>query len=138
MVDHQVVSLRYDAGVTATLTMTGFSRMRDRETRIFGTRGELRGDGRQIEVYDFLTDETTSHDAGVISDGGIRTGHGGGDDGVMAGFLAAVAAGDPAMVPTAPSETLESHRIAFAAEQARRDEQVVYVTRPTDGDSARV
>lgn len=138
VVDHQVVSLRYEAGVTATLTMTGFSRMRDRETRIFGTRGELRGDGRQIEVYDFLTDATTSHDTGAISDGGITTGHGGGDDGVMAGFLAAVTAGDPSMVPTSPSETVESHRIALAAEQARRDEQVVYVTRPTDGGSARV
>ena len=35
----------YASGVTASLTMTAFTRMRDRETRIFGTRGELYGDG---------------------------------------------------------------------------------------------
>ena len=45
VVDHQVVSLAYEGGATASLTMTAFTRMRDRETRIFGTRGELRGDG---------------------------------------------------------------------------------------------
>ncbi|WP_037501925.1 Gfo/Idh/MocA family protein [Solirubrobacter soli] len=125
VVDHQVVSLQYENGATATLTMTGFTRMRDRETRIFGTRGELRGDGNMVEVYDFLTESTTRHHSGIHSDGEIPTGHGGGDDGVMADFLAAVAAGDPAMIPTTPRETLESHRIAFAAEQARRERRVV-------------
>lgn len=129
VVDHQVVSLRYDAGITATLTMTGFSRMRDRETRIFGTRGELRGDGAAIEVYDFLTDTTTRHDTRVASDGGVTTGHGGGDDGVMADFLAAVAAEDAGMVPTSPADALTSHRIAFAAERARQEEAVIAIAR---------
>ena len=125
VVDHQVVSLQYEHGVTASLTMTAFTRMRDRETRIFGTRGELFGDGNAIEVYDFLSGDTTRHEVGVHSDGEIPTGHGGGDDGVMAGFVAAAAAGDPALVPTSPAETLESHRVAFAAEAARHEGRVV-------------
>ena len=33
--------------------------------------------------------------------------------------------GDPALVPTSPAETLASHRIAFAAETARREGRVV-------------
>ena len=49
------------------------------------------------------------------------TGHAGGDDGVIADFVAAVEAGDPALVPTTPRHTLESHRIAFAAETSRRE-----------------
>ncbi len=115
VVDHQVVNLVYEHGVTASLTMTAFTRMRERETRIFGTRGELRGDGAAIDVYDFGADRTTRH--GVDPDGsvGVDGGHGGGDDGVMAAFVAAVAARDPALVPTSPAETLASHRIAFAA-----------------------
>jgi predicted dehydrogenase len=125
VVDHQVVNLHYERGVTASLTMTAFTRMRDRETRIFGTRGELSGNGNAIEVYDFLTRETTRHEVGVHSDGEIPTGHGGGDDGVMADFIAAAAAGDPALVPTSPTETLESHRIAFAAETSRREGRVI-------------
>ena len=47
----------------------------------------------------------------------------------MAAFVAAVAAGDPALVPTSPSETLVSHRIAFAAEAARREGRVVALAR---------
>jgi predicted dehydrogenase len=120
VVDHQVVNLEYDGGVTASFTMTAFTRMRERETRIFGTRGELYGDGSTISVYDFLTRETARHEVGAVSGG-----HAGGDDGVIADFVAAVAAGDPALVPTTPAETLESHRIAFAAEAARRERRVV-------------
>ena len=125
VVDHQVVALAYEGGVTASLTMTAFARMRDRETRIFGTAGELRGDGNAVEVYDFLTQATTRHETGVYSDGEIPSGHGGGDDAAMASFVAAVAAGDPALVPTTPADTLESHRIAFAAEASRREGRVV-------------
>jgi predicted dehydrogenase len=119
VVDHQVVSLLYEGGATASLTMTGFTRMRDRETRIFGTAGELAGDGAAIEVHDFRSERTTRHEVEAAS------GHGGGDDGVMAAFVAAVAAGDPSLVPTSPGETLASHRIAFAAEVARRERRVV-------------
>jgi hypothetical protein len=43
----------------------------------------------------------------------------------MAAFVAAAAAGDPALVPTSPAETLASHRMAFAAETARREGRVV-------------
>jgi hypothetical protein len=43
----------------------------------------------------------------------------------MADFIAAAAAGDPALVPTTPRLTLESHRIAFAAEAARHEDRVV-------------
>ena len=47
----------------------------------------------------------------------------------MAEFIAAAAAGDPALIPTTPAHTLESHRIAFAAEAARRENRVVTLVR---------
>jgi predicted dehydrogenase len=137
VVDHQVVTLRYAKGTTASLTMTAFTRMRDRETRIFGTRGELHGDGNRIEVYDFLTGTIARHASTVHSDGEIATGHGGGDDGVMADFIAAAAAGDPGLIPTTPAQTLESHRIAFAAEAARREGRVVALDAGAANEAAR-
>ena len=79
VVDHQVVNMQFEDGATASFTMTAFNRQRDRETRIFGTRGELTGNGRFIEVYDFLTDTTERIDAETASDGSILSGHGGGD-----------------------------------------------------------
>ena len=122
VVDHQVVSLAYEGGATASLTMTAFTKMRERQTRIFGTRGELRGDGASVEVYDFLSRTTIRHE---VPGGGGLTGHAGGDDGVIADFVAAVEAGDPALVPTTPRHTLESHRIAFAAETSRREGRTI-------------
>ena len=125
VVDHQVVNFEFDGGVTASFTMTAFTRARGRETRIFGTRGELYGDSQHLTVFDFLTNETTTVDTDVASDGSILSGHGGGDDGLMAAFVQAVAQGDPSLILSGPQETLESHLMVFAAERARREGQVI-------------
>ena len=56
VVDHQVVNLLYDNGATVSFTMTAFTNGALIGRRaIFGTLGELRGDGRRITHYDFLT-----------------------------------------------------------------------------------
>jgi len=124
VVDHQVVAMEFEEGVTATFTMVAFSEMRARQTRIFGTRGELRSNGSVIEVYDFLTDQTKTVDTRA-SAGDITGGHGGGDAGVMKAFLAAVNTGDASKIRSGPDETLESHLMVFAAEQSRLERRVV-------------
>lgn len=130
VVDHQVVNLLFEKGKTATFTMTAFNKANHRKTRIFGTRGEIYGDGQNIEIFDFLTDQTrvidteaTSADAG--GDGTALGGHGGGDYGLMDHFIAAVAANDPSQILSGPDESLESHRMVFAAERARCENTVV-------------
>lgn len=127
VVDHQVVTMRFEGGATATFTMTGFTRQRDRETRIFGTRGEIFGDGQRLVVHDFLTDQSRTIDTAVASDGTAATGHGGGDGRLMERFVAAIAADDPALITTGPVESLETHLMVFAAEAARRDGRVADV-----------
>jgi predicted dehydrogenase len=127
VVDHQVVAMQFEGGATATFTMTGFTRQRDRETRIFGTRGELFGDGQRIEIHDFLTDHTETLDTGVAADGSIVTGHGGGDARLMEHFVAAIATGDASQIRSGPAESLETHLMVFAAEEARREGRVVDV-----------
>ncbi|MFD9411625.1 Gfo/Idh/MocA family protein [Streptomyces sp. NPDC059989] len=122
VVDHQVVAMEFDSGATATFTMTAFTEQADRQTRVFGTRGELRGDGRSLRVYDFLTrteeQVALGGDAGAMDAAG---GHGGGDAGLMDTFVAAVATGDPELVKSGPRESLTSHLTVLAAERARRD-----------------
>ncbi len=127
VVDHQVVCMRFDGGATATFTMTGFTRQRDRETRIFGTRGELHGDGERIDVHDFVTGQTRTIHTGITSDGTLATGHGGGDARLIERFVAAVAAGDPSLISTGAAVSLESHLMVFAAEEARLQGRVVDV-----------
>ena len=124
VVDHQVVSMNFEGGRTATFTMMAFTEMGHRETSVFGTKGQLTGDGRYIHLYDFLTDQTTTFDT-EAGDSSILGGHGGGDFGLMDSFVRAVAEQNPSLILSGPDETLSSHLLVFAAEQARREGRVV-------------
>ncbi len=126
VVDNQVVIMQFEDGRTANFTMTAFTPMTDRKTRLFGTRGYIEGDGRYIRVYDFLTDRETVHDTHA-SDGSMLSGHGGGDTGLMDHFTRAVAENDPSHILSGPEETLETHLSVFAAEQSRREKRIVTV-----------
>ena len=117
-VDHQVVWIDFEGGVTACLTMSAFTPADRRRTRIMGTRGFLDGDGSRLTLTDFVTGEAESFNlAGTGLDAG--GGHDGGDFGVMSAFLDAVSSGDRSLVRTGPRESLESHLMAFAAERSR-------------------
>ena len=123
VVDHQVVNMEFDGGATASFTMTAFNLAVGRKTRIHGTRGEIYGDGRNITVTDFLSDDSETIDT-AAADATISGGHGGGDDRIMGAFLAAVSGDDPSMILSGPRETLETHLAVFAAERARRNGRV--------------
>ncbi|SCG52647.1 Oxidoreductase family, C-terminal alpha/beta domain [Micromonospora echinaurantiaca] len=116
--DHQSVTVSFAGGATATLTMSAFTPAGHRRTRIMGTHGYLEGDGEQVSVTDFVTGATVTTDTrGGGADAG--SGHGGGDMRLMAAFVEAVATGDRSAVRSGPRESLDSHRMAFAAERSR-------------------
>ncbi len=124
VVDNQVVNMFFDEGKTASFTMTAFNKAGHRKTRIFGTRGEIYGDGSKITIFDFLTDTTEVIDT-EAGDASILGGHGGGDYGLMSSFISAVVDNDPSKILSGPAETLESHLMVFAAERARRENAVI-------------
>ncbi|MFH0921595.1 MAG: Gfo/Idh/MocA family oxidoreductase [Fibrobacterota bacterium] len=126
VVDHQVVSMQFEGGRTGSFTMTAFSQLAGRRTRIFGTRGEISVKDEDIECYEFMTDKWRKIELPPppASPQG-HSGHAGGDYELMKHFTAAVAANDPGKVLSGPQETLETHRMVFAAETARREGRVV-------------
>jgi predicted dehydrogenase len=133
VVDHQVVNMVFENGATASFTMTAFTKSAHRKTRIFGTRGEIFGDGQKIEIFDFLTDQTrvidteaTSSDAGGHD--AALGGHGGGDYELMNHFVSAVSENNPSLILSGPDESLETHRMVFAAERARHENTVTNLT----------
>jgi predicted dehydrogenase len=125
VVDHQVVNLEFPDGGTCSFTMSAFTPMEHRQTRLFGTQGYLEGNGRTIRLVDFRSggeEILTVPEA----DG---DGHGGGDQELTASFLRAVETGDPALLPTDATISLATHRVVWAAEEARVKGTVV--TLPT-------
>lgn len=120
VVDHQVVAIEYEGGVTASLTMTAFTPMEFRKTRIFGSRGMLEGDGYTVRVVDFLTGSTTVTSIVDPQDAEAGEGHLGADSALTRSFLAAVADRDPTRILTSPADSLHTHQIVWAAERARR------------------
>jgi predicted dehydrogenase len=127
VVDHQVVAMEFDGGPTGTFVMTAFNAGGHRRTRLFGTRGELEGDGETVRVHDFLTGGDEVLSAATPGDATAGGGHGGGDWGLMDAFVRAVATGDRSHVLTGPRESLEAHLAVFAAERARREGVVATV-----------
>jgi hypothetical protein len=124
VVDNQVVNMLFRSGKTASFTMTAFTEMTHRKTRLFGTRGELFGDGVDIEHFDFLTNEKKRIPT-VSSDASIMGGHGGGDYGLMDHFTKAVAERNPDWILSGADDSLETHRMVFAAEISRKDHKIV-------------
>lgn len=121
-VDRQVVAMEFAGGAVATLTMTAFDYGRD--TTIRGTTGVIRL-GDQVKAlggHDLVVERFGAarevHDA-VIADGGYA-GHGGGDGGLVAALADELAKPDARSMTTGIHASLESHRIALAAEASRR------------------
>lgn len=140
VVDHQVVAMQFECGASVTLTMHGHSHTEGRSTRIQGARGELRAEfgygGAWIEVDEHRSDRRTRYDTSAAS----NEGHGGGDARLMRAFLESVGsqsgthfasgaspggASQSASHLTTARRSLESHWMAFAAEEARVGEKVV-------------
>ncbi|MEV2268542.1 Gfo/Idh/MocA family protein [Nonomuraea africana] len=125
VVDHQVVNMEFEGGATASFTMTGFTPAGHRQTRIFGTRGSIEGDGERLTVHDFVTREVETVDTRPMGDAGAAGGHGGGDQGLVDAFLTAVATRDRSPILSSPGESLHSHLIAWAAERSRLEGEIV-------------
>lgn len=112
-VDHQTVLMEYEGGLTIILEMESYSQQRTRVTHFYGTRGEIVADERKIEILPFIGDSTTIVPA--------QTGHhGGGDREIMAEFVKLVRGASPERYTRILDAALESHRIAFLAEESRR------------------
>ncbi len=125
VVDHQVVSMQFERGTSVTLTMHGHSYLEGRSTRIEGSKATLFAyfgmDGDRIEIHDHRTGIETRYDTHPEGD----SGHGGGDAGLMAAFVKALQSKDGAAGLTTARTSLESHLMAFAAENARLEEKVI-------------
>ncbi len=127
VVDHQVVTMEFANQVTATFNMCAFTDDVSRTIKLMGTRGEIRGvvnrDRSEIEVLQFLP--KIRRVMTLQSEGGPQ-GHGGGDFGVMRHFVRLVQEDNKQRKElTSAAISVQSHLMAFAAEQSRVEKRAI-------------
>lgn len=120
VVDHQVVNMQLEDGVTVTFQMTGFSNNQTRTIRVMGTEGEIWGDFHENELYwqRFGDKVPTKVDLKALCDD--FTGHGGGDARLIYDVIRLYRGDnfDTSSI-TFLSNSVRSHYLAFAAERSR-------------------
>ena len=116
--DHQTVTMEFEGGATVSHVMTGFTEKNIRTTRIALTRGEIIGDGENLDICRF---DGNTVETGVPSVFRIpnRSRHGGGDFNLVSEMIRILRRNDPDEIRETTAEALQSHLICFAAERSR-------------------
>lgn len=157
--DHQVTALEFANGVRATLTVSGLTADNTRTIALNGTLGEIRGrlDTGEIEVRRFLPagrrprGRRSPQPAGrarwdrdrlgraampgderevlIAAKVDPADGHAGGDDAMLDEVVGRIRDGREGAL-TALAASVESHRMAFAAEASRRERRLVELPAP--------
>lgn len=120
VVDHQVVTMEMENGATLTLTMGAFTTAGSRAMTIMGTKGDIRADmsANTIRACAF-GGEPEVIDVTKIADD--FSGHGGGDKQLVAQFVDIVGGKEPDGKVTTLEASVESHLVALAAEESRKN-----------------
>ncbi len=118
VVDQQVVTMDFPGGITASLTMHGHSHEEGRTLRIDGSQASLLAkfsfNRSFIEIHDHRSMDTKVFTFPSTVE---QTGHGGGDFGIMRDLVNHLQYKNQA--GTSARQSLESHFMAFAAEESR-------------------
>lgn len=115
VVDHQVVAMEMEDGVTVDFSVDMFTADDFRTTRIRMTEGEIDGNEYRLRVRRFRTGEELTFD---FSDILGQPYHAGADLRLIEDFVEAVRNPGHRLL-TSIGESVESHRIAFEAERSR-------------------
>jgi predicted dehydrogenase len=120
VVDHQIILMEMENGVSVSFTMHGHSFEECRTLRIDGSKASLLGKFGWNETFIELKSHRGGKSERIQMANNIEGGgHGGGDQGLMENFVRALE-GKPGAALTNARASLESHLMAFAAEEARR------------------
>ena len=127
--DHQVTILKFENGVTATFNLSGFTNLMTRTMKIMGEDGEIRASEADnvIEVTRFAGNCTEKNESEIIRPEQPTSGHSGGDSGIVEDFLSMLE-GRESTSASEIHESVESHMMACAAEEARLTGSVVNLT----------
>ena len=118
VVDHQVVSMEFEGGVTAIFSMSGLTPDSSRSIKIMGTKGQIKAHTvpHTIVVSKFVTHPHLESREIALQD---REGHSGGDAGIMRSFCAYLRGESNVSGVSEIGVSAENHMLCFAAEKSR-------------------
>jgi len=117
VVDHQVVAMEFEKEITASFSMEAFTSYYGRRIKVMGAMGDIVGELEDLVIADFTTGKQLGWNVQEHAD--ISSGHGGGDDGLVRDWVQAVSQQDPGFLSTDIASAMESHLMAFRAEESR-------------------
>lgn len=124
VVDHQVVSMEFASGMTATCTMSGYSATHGRRTRLQGTKGELLFD----EAADIITvkkfAEAESEKIRIPKQQSYHPE----DRNIVENWTSAIRNASTESIAVNAQEALKTHAIIFAAELSRKEKRIVHLS----------
>jgi predicted dehydrogenase len=115
VVDHQVVAMEFEGGITAAFTMTGFTYDLTRRLQVMGSLGEITGD---LDKGILFLKKYGEAEKRVAMPPESRDGHGGGDALMLEALKEAVTKGGNGGL-TGIAGSVHSHVMALAAEHSR-------------------
>lgn len=124
--DHQVTLIEFKNGVHASFVLSGFTNHMSRSMKIMCEYGEIRAEDAEniIEVTKFGANSVERTEQKVIRAEFVSGAHGGGDVLLMEDFLATLS-NDSEECKTTIDRSVESHIMAYAAEEARVTGKVI-------------
>ncbi len=121
VVDHQVVNIELEDGVTINFTMSAFTEKCYRTIKVMGTKGCIEGnmDESKLMLYTFLG-KKQEYDLNVQD--GSMAGHGGGDAVMMREFIQTIGQDSQVEMLSSVEHSIESHLVALLAEESRKNQ----------------
>jgi len=119
VVDHQIVNMEMEDGSSISYTMTAFTGTGGRTLRVMGTHGELYADmeANTIRLMPYGQEEELIDVRKLAND---FSGHGGGDARMVAEYIDYLQGAPMSATLTSLSRSVESHLVALAAEESRK------------------
>ena len=114
--DHQIVNMQMEDELTISFTMSAFTNECERTITLQGSKGEIFGrmEEDEIIVTDFVTGNRTVHKLNTP-----KVGHSGSDAAMMKELVSLISNGRQKENISNATQAIDSHLIAFAAEESR-------------------
>lgn len=124
--DNQLTLIEFKNGVNVSFVLSGFTNFMGRTLKIMCEKGEIRAteESETIEITRFTPNTVERVEKTVIRPEKVDGFHGGGDSLLMEDFIASLE-DNSAECKTAIERSIESHIMAYAAEQSRVNGVVV-------------